>query len=190
MITDMDLDINRKNTVNRKWIITLFALYIVALIWIIIFKCNNNSILHIEFNKSMTLLERIKYKGIPFKYTFNAVFVRGSLLETLALVLNVVCFLPMGLLRCFLKRKWVMLIGTSISFSFEIFQLFSCWGGIDISDFILNAIGVYLGILLCDFILNTQKGKYLNLLVLLCIALAIPLDAYAIINSVINFPGF
>lgn len=187
----MKLDINNDGKINKKWIAALFALYMIALIWVIIFKCNNNDILHISRNKAMTIVERLQYKGIPFLYTLKAIFVHGSLTETLALIFNIVCFLPMGLLlRCYLNRKYVMLIGIGITFGFEIFQLFSCWGGFDISDATLNILGVYLGIVLYDWLFPRIKSKIINAIALCSIAVAIPLDIFAIINSVIYFPGF
>ena len=187
----MTLDIIRDNKINRKMIVTLFVLYIIALVWVIIFKCNNNAQLNIDRNKAMTIIERLTFVGIPFVYTFNIVFLCGSLSETLALIFNVVCFLPTGLLlRCFLKRKYVMLIGIGISFLFEIYQLFSAWGGPDITDVFLNALGAFFGIMLYEFLWPHLKDKAVNILALIFIALAIPLDVFAIINSIIHFPGF
>ena len=187
----MKLDITNDNKINKKWILTLFALYMIALIWVIIFKCNNVESLHISTNKAMTIRERLLFKAVPFQYTFYAVFVEGGLLESIALIFNVVCFLPAGLLlRCFFKRRYVMLIGTGTSFCFEVFQLFSAWGGPDISDIILNAIGVLFGILLYDLLIKRIESKVVNLLALIFIVVAIPLDVYAIVNSVIHFPGF
>ena len=83
-----------------------------------------------------------------------------------------------------------MLIGVGISLSFEIYQLFSCWGGPDISDVILNVLGVFLGAILYDFLITRISSKVINTLALVCIVIAIPLDIFAIINSIIHFPGF
>ena len=187
----MKPDINNDNKINKKWITALFVLYIIALIWVIIFKCNNVESLHIDINKAMTIKERLAYKIVPFQYTFNSIFVEGSFLEAIALIFNIVCFLPTGLLlSCFLKRKYVMLIGFGISFGFEVFQLFSAWGGPDMSDIVLNVIGVLCGILLYDFLIKRLKSKVINLLALIFIGIAIPFDVFAIVNSIIHFPGF
>ena len=187
----MKLDVNHDNKINKKWIYILFALYVIALIWVIVFKCNYNSQLNIDRNKAMTIIERLKYPGFPFAYVYNLVFVCGSIAETIALIFNIVCFLPMGmLLKCNLKSKYVMLIGTGTSFLFEVYQLFSAWGGPDITDVILNGLGVYFGILLYDFLAPRIKSKVINVCALILIAIAIPVDVFAIISSIINFPGF
>ena len=187
----MKININNDNKINNKWIAILFALYIIALIWVIIFKCNNIEALHIDFNKAMTIKERLAFKIVPFQYTLKAVFIDGVFIEIIALIFNIVCFLPAGLLlRCFFKRKYVILIGVGISFGFEVFQLFSTWGGPDISDIVLNVIGVLSGMLLYDFLSPRLKSKAINLTALIFIVIAIPLDIFAIVNSVIHFPGF
>ena len=190
-VVAMKLDVNNNNKINKKWINILVVLYIIALIWVIVFKCNANEQLNIDRNKAMTIIERLQYPGFPFSYVYNLVFVCGSIAETIALIFNIVCFLPMGLLlRCSLKSKYVMLIGTGISFLFEVYQLFSAWGGPDITDVILNGLGVYLGILLYNFLSPRIKSKVINTCALVTIVIAIPLDIFAIINSIINFPGF
>ena len=79
---------------------------------------------------------------------------------------------------------------SGISFLFEVYQLFSAWGGPDITDVILNGLGVYLGILLYNFLSPRIKSKVINTCALVTIVIAIPLDIFAIINSIINFPGF
>ena len=88
----MKLDINNNNKINKKWIAALFALYVIALIWVIIFKCNDNDVLHISLNKAMTIKERLALKEIPFLHTLDAIFVKGYLVEVVALIFNIVCF--------------------------------------------------------------------------------------------------
>ena len=187
----MQLSEKGNNGINKKSMAVLFFLYMIALIWVILFKCNNIEVLHIELNKTKSIWERLAAKAIPFQYTLNAIFVRHSYLELLASIFNVVCFLPMGFaLRYFFGRKTTILIGLGVSASFEIFQLLSYWGGFDVSDIVLNLLGVYLGVVLHNFLSPRLKSKFINSCVIICIIIAIPFDLFAVANSIINFPGF
>ena len=69
-----NLQTNKKHKLTKQDIVvaTLVA-YFVLLVWVIVFKCNNIKSLHIEFNRSMTILERLKFKAIPFKYTIERI---------------------------------------------------------------------------------------------------------------------
>ena len=79
-----------KRELNKKILILLAVLYFVALIWVIIFKCNNNASLHIERNRAMTIAERLAFKAIPFQKTIGYIL-EGRPLEILATIFNVVC---------------------------------------------------------------------------------------------------
>ena len=93
----MTLNANANNKINKKLIAVLFALYFIALIWVIIFKCNYNATLHIERNKGMSIGERLLFNIVPFKKAIEAI-VSGGWIEALALVFNVICFIPFGML--------------------------------------------------------------------------------------------
>lgn len=96
------MNTSTKNPQLKKYlIILLFALYILALIWVIVFKCNRNGTLHILRNQGMSLMERLTVNAIPFKKVFNSI-AEGSVVETLALIFNVICFLPFGHCSVFL----------------------------------------------------------------------------------------
>ena len=178
-----------KRELNKKILILLAVLYFVALIWVIIFKCNNNASLHIERNRAMTIAERLAFKAIPFQKTIGYIL-EGRPLEILATIFNVVCFMPMtALFRYFkMSRKASLWTAIAISFGVEAFQLFSCWGGPDASDIILNGIGAYLGLLLFDKVLNNATYKAQLIGAWCCAAVALPIDIYAIINTAMNFP--
>lgn len=178
-----------KRELNKKILILLAVLYFVALIWVIIFKCNNNASLHIERNRTRTILQRLAFKAIPFQKTIGYIL-DGRPLEILATIFNVVCFVPMtAIFRYFkMSKKSSFWVAVGISFGIEIFQLLSCWGGFDISDTILNALGAYLGLLLFDKLLNKLSYKTQLIGAWCCAAVALPIDIYAIINTAMNFP--
>ena len=169
--------------------ISAFIVYLLILTWVIIFKCNNNASLHIERNRTRTILQRLAFKAIPFQKTIGYIL-DGRPLEILATIFNVVCFVPMtAIFRYFkMSKKSSFWVAVGISFGIEIFQLLSCWGGFDISDTILNALGAYLGLLLFDKLLNKLSYKTQLIGAWCCAAVALPIDIYAIINTAMNFP--
>lgn len=81
-----------------------------------------------------------------------------------ALLSNLICYIPMGLFeRYLLKEKFlgiVLLKCFLICLFFEIFQFVSCLGYFDVTDIIFNLIGCLLGCLgfnLLAFIYNKVK---------------------------------
>ena len=187
------MTLENKN-INKKLMITLSVIFIILLIWVIVFKCNYNEGLHIETNKSMTLEERLAYKEVPFEKFIEAVEAGGALalVEIIALFFNVICFLPFGAFgRFFTNKGWlIILIGGIFSLSIETFQLFSCWGGPDYIDIISNTIGVALGVWIYKFLRRRLTDEFINKLALWSVIIAAPAATFAIINSIINFPGF
>ena len=179
---------NKKMPPKHDLVVTTLVVYLVLLVWVIVFKCNNIKSLHIEFNRGMTILERLKFKAIPFKYTIERIL-EGRPLEILATIFNVVCFVPMTTLFRLLKLsgKQSLLLAGGISMAIEIFQLFSCWGGFDVSDWILNMLGAWLGVALFKpFAKLTDKTQCVILGV--CSLIALPVDIFAIVNTALNFP--
>ena len=183
------LKIKTENPPLKKHLIIItFAFYIVALIWVIVFKCNRNETLHILQNRSETIAERLALTAIPFKHVLERI-AAGSVVETLAFIFNVICFIPFGALLCFLvKKKTSIIMGAVFSFCVEIFQLFSCWGGFDIADIILNTLGTVFGVIIYNVLFSKLSNKTIHTIAIICIALAIPFDGYAIVNTILHFP--
>ncbi len=179
--------------VNKKLLIALTVIYIILLIWVIVFKCNYNEGLHIETNRSMTLLERLEYKKVPFEKFIEAVKDGGilALVEIIALFFNVICFLPFGgFLRFFTDKKWLIVVCSALfSLGVEVFQLFSCWGGPDYIDIISNTLGALFGIFIYDFVRPKISGELINKIAKWAVGIFTPVAIFAIINSIINFPG-
>ena len=180
--------------VNKKIITIITVIYMIILVWVVVFKCNYNEGLHIETNRTMTILERLNYKAIPFEKFIEAIKGGGVLavVEMIALVFNVVCFLPFGaFLRFFTDKKWkIVAIGALASLGIETFQLFSCWGGPDLIDLVSNTLGVIVGICMYDSIAPKLSGKTINNLAFWGSVVIFPFMIFAVINSIINFPGF
>ena len=165
-----------KDSINKKLIAILIAIYFIILIWVIVFKCNNNASLHIDMNRSWSIPERLAYKAIPFKYTFEAVFYYNAPLEIIALLFNISCFVPLAaLFRYFKSSSKTVILCAIISLSIEVFQLFSGWGGPDVSDIVLNTLGAVAGVLIYNYILTRFSTKMVNSIVLCLILISLPL---------------
>ena len=172
----------------KRLIAFLFFLFIIALIWVIVFKCNRNDHLWIERNLSHSLRERFTYSIIPFKEDLQQI-AAGSVVELLALIFNVVCFLPFGVLLSFLiSKKATILLGFAFSSAVEIFQLFSGWGGFDFMDILLNTLGAVIGVVLYEYFFSKLSDKAIGTIAYVCLALILPFNTYAIVNTILNFP--
>lgn len=117
----------------------LFAIYMVLLVWIIVFKLQF-SISELDTFRSINL--------IPFYYD-NEVGVRFHLTEVLE---NIAIFAPLGIYLCMLKHeprffiKMMFILGTSLAL--EVLQYIFAIGRSDITDLLTNTCGGILGIVI------------------------------------------
>lgn len=123
------------------WIRLLFALYSLALLYLLFFYTRRSAHANVNLIPFQTLagyIQRLKEDSINVDTVFKNVF--G----------NLVLFLPMGFLLPFLSSKCrgflrVLLITLSIIFVCECFQLIFSVGSFDIDDLLFNAAGCCLG---------------------------------------------
>lgn len=137
---------NRKK--NICLVSCLFAVYLVLLVWIILFK--------LQF--SISDLDRIrKINLIPFYYD-NGIGIEFHLKELLE---NIVLFIPFGIYLSMymqnLKQKILIIFVTS--FTLEVMQYILAVGGTDITDLITNTCGGIIGIFLYSLATKIFKGK-------------------------------
>ena len=188
------LKMKNDEKINKKLLNVLTALYIILVVWVVVFKCNYNEGLFIEQNRARPILERLTYNIIPFEKFILSIQTGGinAVTEILALFFNVICFIPFGgLIRFFTKNKrTVVTLGAAFSFAIEVYQLFSCWGGPDIIDIVLNTLGVLLGTMIYEAIAPRLTGKIINNIAFWTIIGVCPLTVFAVVNSIIHFPGF
>ena len=117
----------------------LFAIYMVLLVWIIVFKLQF-SISELDTFRSINL--------IPFYYD-NEVGVRFHLTEVLE---NIAIFAPLGIYLCMLKHeprffiKMMFILGTSLAL--EVLHYIFAIGRSDITDLLANTCGGILGIVI------------------------------------------
>lgn len=178
--------------VTKIYAAMLLASFVIVVLWVVIFKCNNNEALHIQENLEKTLWERFTYRLEPFvdlRYLIRS----GEWLnlETLAFLFNVICFMPLGMLLSFFVRdRWCVLYLFLFSVGIEVFQLFSGFGGFDPSDMILNTLGAYFGCLLIKPLRRNVPEKTVNAIMLGC---CLPMCIWAIvcvILTIINYPVY
>lgn len=177
-----------EDRVEKKLLYVLLASYAVILLWVIVFKCNQNEELNIQENLSKTLWERFTYRIKPFIALRTGLF-HGRTNELLAGIFNIVCFIPIGVLLSFImSMKRGLCLSALAVLGVEIFQLFSGFGGFDYSDVILNTLGTYLGYLIARAVMKKISARTVNVIALYFL---IPMTLFAIvvfIRTIILFP--
>lgn len=176
--------------IRKIYSIALLSSYIIIVIWIMIFKCNNNEVLNIQENLQKTLWERFTHRIEPFvdlRYMIRA----GNFgsLEMLAFLFNIICFIPLSwFLSSLMNKKLIMISLFSFSLGIEIFQLFSGFGGFDPTDIFLNTMGALIGCLLIDPILKNLSEKTINATFLVFTPLLTIWAIVVVILTIIKFP--
>lgn len=121
---------------NKKITITLFEVYILLLIWIILFKTSFSvsEIIGLSGEKIVNL--------IPFYYPTKVNF---HLREVIA---NILIFVPLGIYLKMLdtNSKKTILYGFIFSILLEVSQFIFKIGAFDITDIITNTLGTILGV--------------------------------------------
>lgn len=139
----------------------LFAVYFLALIWIILFK------MQFSFN---TLPHFRGLNLIPFAGSV----IKNNQLDYSEIILNMVIFIPFGLYLSMIKHNWSfwrkIIPIAGISLLFELLQFLFAIGGTDITDLISNTLGGAVGIglyIVSTKILKEKTNKILNILALI-----------------------
>lgn len=140
----------------------LFAVYLIALYWIIVLKFNITAY-HERVEPSIN--------WIPFREA--VLYGNLDLMETL---LNILIFVPCGLYAGIILEKWSfgkkMVHFFCLSFLFELSQYLLKIGAFDITDLINNTAGGLLGLLIWTGLKNGfhekfQAQKFINIVCLL-----------------------
>ncbi|WP_367618539.1 VanZ family protein [Paenibacillus andongensis] len=160
---------NLTKLLNRLVMPGLFALYMLTLFRVILFKYGSIDIdflwsrLQKNLEKPEYSMHRMQYGNfIPLKTIFDTVLSPSSH-EVINLVGNIVAFMPFGIFLLLLsKSKTISLIGVFIqslgmSLLLECLQVFFSIGNFDVDDLILNTSGGLLGY--CVFRLYSSRLK-------------------------------
>jgi glycopeptide antibiotics resistance protein len=153
---------------KRNWIRLFFAIYILFVIRVIIFKYPWEHMRAIvESWQKGVILEGLSTANFtPFKTIKMYIDYSYKLNSTENLLGNVVVFMPFGLLFPMLTESgqnfFVMLLNAFLFvLGIEIFQLFSAFGAFDVDDILLNCLGAALGFGIYRLIDHTQRRNRL-----------------------------
>ena len=150
---------NRNDNMANKLTNVLFAIYLIALLWILVFKLGvqfsymaNRSVNLIPFSQPLILNGRTDY---------------GEM------ILNVIIFVPLGIYAGILCSKWSFVKNIffffCISLSIESLQFIFRIGAFDITDIITNTLGGIIGLIIYKAILkifksNQKAQKFINII--------------------------
>lgn len=149
---------------SKKLTLGLLIVYLMALIWIILFKLSF-SVADLPHLRSVNL--------VPF---MGSVIVNGEV-DFTEIIDNVIAFIPFGvLLSTLLEEKSIIkriLPVFLTSLSFEILQFIFSIGASDITDLIMNTIGGIIGICIFSILKKILKDKCSKVVNIICLVFAI-----------------
>ena len=177
---------SKEEKLNKKQLGFLLGVYFVILLWFVLFKCNDNESLCPEFQTQKTLWEHFLYGLIPFQH-FSMVLEDG--MELVVFIANFILFIPMGiLLPFFMSKKKSILVVFVVALGIEVIQLFTGWGGFDITDVIITFLGGPLGVWLHKLLRPIVTDKVVNKISFWLSAICFPIAVFAIVNTALHFP--
>lgn len=138
---------------NKKLTFVLFIIYVLALIWLVLFK--------LQF--SFDHIERVR--------VINMIPLNKSVFSEVDD--NIRIFVPLGIYICMLRSEWSflkkLLSILSFTLAFEIIQFVFAIGRSDITDILANTLGGTIGIGIYKLlfkILKHRTNKFINLIAL------------------------
>lgn len=149
---------NTQNRANYKKLTgVLFAIYLIVLSWIILFKMQFDIAILSDMNfRSVNL--------IPFK---ESLIVNGKV-DISEIILNIVAFIPFGVYVSMVFDEWGFLKKTApvfaVSLLYEVLQYIFAIGGSDITDLIGNTLGGVMGIVIFKTLSKIFKDKTIKVL--------------------------
>lgn len=152
-----------------------------CLIWVVTLKCNmHDAVTHsIIYNRTMGLFERVAHYMGYFASTTPE-----------DAVVNVILFIPVGLLFPFFfeERPCLkgLLIGFIITWAFELFQIISCIGGFTYIDIINNTLGTAIGCIGHAILRERMDGRSARVALDITGLMALGILVFAIFNTVKN----
>lgn len=168
--------IDIKSKKRNMLTLVLFAVYLLALTWLILFKLQFS----IPDRKEGRIVNLIPLLG---SFDDNGV-IRFSEIRN-----NILAFIPLGIYICMLKAKWPfvkkLLAISGLTFVFEAIQFIFAIGRADITDVLSNTLGGIIGIgiyALLSRVLKGRTNKVINVLVAVFTILALLLVAFLLMS--------
>ena len=147
------------NKLNRLTYV-LFAVYMIALLWILLFKLGVH-FSYMGISRSINL--------IPFSGHLN----QNGKLDFGEIIMNVLIFVPLGMYAGILFKRWILgknlFLFFIISLIIEGFQFILALGAFDITDLINNTLGGTIGLMILTgiekaFRNSVKTQKFINIL--------------------------
>jgi len=130
--------------------LVLFAIYLLALTWLILFK--------LQFSISNMTEGRI-INLIPLLGSFND----NGVIRFSEIRVNILAFIPLGIYTCMLKASWSFVKKVFaivvLTLAFEITQFIFAIGRADITDMLSNTLGGVIGIGIYALLSKVLKGR-------------------------------
>ena len=168
----IDIKSEKRNTLT----LVLFAVYLLALVWLILFK--------LQF--SIAVMDGRVVNLIPLLGSFD----NNGVLRFSEIRNNILVFIPLGIYIGMLKSKWSfakkVLATVVLTLAFEITQFIFAIGRADITDVLSNTLGGVIGIGIYALLFKLMKGrtnKVLNILATVLTALIILFVALLLVNQ-------
>lgn len=141
-----DIKSEKRNTLT----LVLFAIYLLALTWLILFK--------LQF--SITVMDGGRIINlIPLLGSFD----NNGVIRFSEIRVNILAFIPLGIYICMLKAPWSfvkkILTIVGLTFGFEILQFIFAIGRADITDVLSNTLGGIIGIGIYALLAKVLKGR-------------------------------
>lgn len=152
------------NRINKSTQLTLalFAIYLIALVWIIVLKFNID-FSYMQGQRSINLIPYSEHLILNGKADFGE------------LILNVLIFVPLGLYVGILFEKWKfakkVALFSFMSFLLEVTQYMLGIGAFDVTDIINNTLGGLIGLMIYKGVEKAFKNrlkaqKFVNIMAL------------------------
>ncbi len=144
----------KKVSHSRKLLGVFFGIYLILLLYFLLLK-GNLSIFpenYTEFHQG-AFQKPGNFNLVPLKTIrifWNSFRLHRDIFSVANLLGNLIAFIPFGIFFPLLSKSkktflLTMLAGSCLILTIEFIQLITLWGILDIDDFIMNFIGLFLG---------------------------------------------
>ena len=181
-----DISSPQDKKILKRLVIAATAMYFAILVWALVLKLGNESILTNLYTnlKDMTLRERILWDLVPFHYRGEGLYKTKIIMDT---VFNCFVFAPFGVSLGYLFKKTNVLrdaaICLGLSLLIELIQLATMLGNPATEDLITNVAGYFIGFALYKLVFARLSVKNsVRVLAVVCVLFGAA-TLYAIVTT-------
>ena len=168
------------------------VLFVLVVVFTVMLKAimPKDLIANYQFLSSMNVNERL-IRGLKIFEFYQIEAEIGELTKAIILdILNMIIFIPFGILlaHCFKKNKILKTLLVSFVFIvlIELFQLYSIIGAFMLNDLLINILGSLIGCIIYMLVIKKEKYNVYNVLLLIFIVLCIASLIYLLVNFINN----